>query len=638
MLIPWRRYVVCGIAGVVSSEAGPREARSDLVRAMCAAIRHRGPDDEGFYLDDHAALGMRRLSIIDLTTGQQPMTGEDGRFWLVFNGEIYNYRELAAELRSCGHTLRTSSDTEVIVHAWEEWGEGALQRLHGMFGFALWDTGTRTLWLARDRPGIKPLHYHASGGRLAFASEIKSLLVDPDAPRELDEEALDHYCSFLYTPPDRSILAGIRKLPPGHVLRWRDGQVNVQRYWDLPEAEDFRGDEREAAGALRAALRSAVRSHMISDVPLGAFLSGGVDSSVIVGLMAEASSRPVRTFSIGFEEAGYNELPYARQVAERFGTEHHEFVVRPDAVAIVDRLVHHFDEPFGDSSAIPTWYVSEIARRHVTVVLSGDGGDELFGGYERYLPHPRVEAFDRWKIPGKQSVAGVAGRHWPRRLRGRAFLRHVALDRESRYLEDVGFFRPDEKAALYSGEFATRLQGRDAFAGMRARFERERHLSWASQMMRFDFHTYLPEDVLTKVDRMSMAHSIESRVPLLDTGVIELAARFPASLRIAGKRQKNVLKESVADLLPASILDRPKHGFGVPVGTWFGGGLRELFADTLLSARARQRGFFRPAAVDALVAEHLEGRRDHTLRLWLLVVLELWQREYVDRLAGARAA
>jgi asparagine synthase (glutamine-hydrolysing) len=272
------------------------------------------------------------------------------------------------------------------------------------------------------------------------------------------------------------------------------------------------------------------------------------------------------------------------------------------------------------------------------VVLSGDGGDELFGGYERYVPHPRVEAFDRLRIPGKQSVAGAAWRHWPRRLRGRAFLRHVALDRESRYLEDIGFFRPDEKADLYSAAFAARLRGHDAYDGMRARFEGARHLPWASQMMRFDFHTYLPEDVLAKVDRMSMAHSIESRVPLLDTAVIELAARMPAGLRIAGRRQKHVLKESVADLLPSAILDRPKHGFGVPVGTWFGSGLRELFGDTLLSPRARQRGFFRPAAVDGLVEEHLAGRRDHTLRLWLLVVLELWQREYVDRAAGARAA
>ena len=629
---------MCGIAGVVSTEAGPRDARSALLRGMCAAIRHRGPDDEGVYLDDHAAIGMRRLSIIDLSTGQQPMTGEDGRFWVVFNGEIYNYRELSVELRGRGHQLKTASDTEVIVHAWEEWGEGALSRLQGMFGFAIWDTRTRTLWLARDRPGIKPLHYHAADRRLAFGSEIKSLLVDPNTPRTLDEQALDHYCSFLYTPPTQSILAGIKKLPPGHVLRWHDGQVNVRRYWELPADEDFRGDEREAAAALRESLRAAVRSHMISDVPLGAFLSGGVDSSLIVGLMAEASSQPVRTFSIGFEEATYNELPHARQVASLFGTEHHEFIVRPDAVSIIDRLIQHFDEPFGDSSAIPTWYVSEIARRHVTVVLSGDGGDELFGGYERYLPHPRVDRFDRLTIPGKRAVAAVASRHWPRRIKGRAFLRHVALDRESRYLEDIGFFRPDEKAELYSPAFAARLRGYQAFAEMRRLFDGTRQLPWASQMMRLDFHTYLPEDVLTKVDRMSMAHSIESRVPLLDTAVVELAARFPAALRIAGSRQKHVLKLAVADLLPASILDRPKHGFGVPVGTWFGGGLRELFGDTLLSPRARQRGFFRRSAVDALVNEHLGGRRDHTLRLWLLVVLELWQRQYVDRAANVVAA
>jgi asparagine synthase (glutamine-hydrolysing) len=366
---------MCGIAGFVNRQSSPAEARDERLAAMCAAIRHRGPDDEGRHVDEFAALGMRRLSIIDLATGHQPMTNEDGTLRLVFNGEIYNYRELAADLRTFGHHFRSSSDTEVIVHAWEQWGEGALSRLHGMFALALWDSRTRTLWLARDRAGIKPLHYALTGRGIAFASEIKSLLVDPSFPRDIDHAALDHYCSFLYTPGDRSILSAVRKLPPASVLRWRDGVATVRRYWDLPQGESFTGSEHEAAEALRDALARAVTSHMISDVPLGAFLSGGVDSSTIVALMAQSSSTPVRTFSIGFDEASYDELAYARVVATRFGTEHHEFVVRPDALVILDRLIAHFDEPFGDSSAIPTWYVSEIARRHVTVVLSGDGGD-----------------------------------------------------------------------------------------------------------------------------------------------------------------------------------------------------------------------------------------------------------------------
>jgi asparagine synthase (glutamine-hydrolysing) len=629
---------MCGIAGFVEDRPSPREPRAAHVAAMCEAIRHRGPDDGGQYVDDVAALGMRRLSIIDLSTGHQPMTNEDETLWLVFNGEIYNYQPLARELRERGHRFRSASDTEVIVHAWEEWGEAALESLHGMFAMAVWDTRARTLWLARDRPGIKPLHYAPVGNGIRFASEIKSFLVDPVFPRTIDLPALDHYCSFLYTPGDRSIFSSVRKLPPGHVLRWKGGVTTIRRYWTLPAGETFRGSERDAARALREALAGAVRSHMISDVPLGAFLSGGVDSSAVVALMAQASPTPVRTFSIGFDDAAHDELPFARVVAERYGTEHHEFVVRPDALSILDRLIAHFDEPFGDSSAIPTWYVSEIARRHVTVVLSGDGGDELFGGYERYVPHPRVEAFDRLRLPAKRQLADLAWRGWPRTARGRNFLRHVSRGPEGRYLDAVGFFRPDEKEELYSADLAAALSDSNAETLAAAAFAGDEDLSWPSRMMRFDFRTYLPEDVLTKVDRMSMAHSIESRVPLLDTTVVELAASFPSSLKMKGARQKHVLKEAVADLLPPAILDRPKHGFGVPVGNWFRGSVGELFADTLLSARARGRGLFEAKTVERLVGEHVQGRRDHTLRLWLLVVLELWQRQYIDAAVTVDAA
>ncbi len=629
---------MCGIAGFVEVDASPTEPREALVRRMCAAIRHRGPDDEGVHIDGHAAIGMRRLAIIDVNTGQQPMSGEDGRIVVVFNGEIYNFQQLADELRDAGHRFRTRSDTEVIVHAWEQWGEDALVRLRGMFGIAVWDIASRTLWLARDRAGIKPLHYSHSNGRLVFGSEIKSLLADPRVPRDIDPASLDHYCSFLYTPPDRSVFAAVRKLPPGHVLRWRDGQVSTRRYWDLPEGS-FRGSQQEAAARLRELLGDAVRSHMISDVPLGAFLSGGVDSSAVVALMARTSGQRVKTFSIGFEEATHDELPYAREVARLFDTDHHEFVVRPDALSILDRVIAHFDEPFGDSSAIPTWYVSEIAARHVTVVLSGDGGDELFGGYSRYRPHERVAAFDRLRLPGRSSIARLAWRRWPRGLRGRNFLRHVAQDAEGRYLEDIGFFRPDEKEALYTSAFAAAVAGSDPFADMRRLLDADRDVAWANRMMRFDFRTYLPNDCLTKVDRMSMAHSIESRVPLLDTALIEFVATLPASFKItAGGRQKHVLKQAVADLLPPSILDRRKQGFGVPIGGWFGGDLRELFADTLLSPRAAGRGYFEPREVRRLVGEHVGGRRDHTLRLWLLMVLELWLRQYVDAQAGAAAA
>ncbi|HSK11073.1 MAG TPA: asparagine synthase (glutamine-hydrolyzing) [Vicinamibacterales bacterium] len=629
---------MCGIAGFVGTEASPEEPREALVRRMAAAIRHRGPDDEGVYVDGFAALGMRRLAIIDVPSGRQPMTGEDRTVWVVFNGEIYNFRELAAELQALGHRFQTKSDTEVIVHAWEQWGEAALARLQGMFALAVWNAATRTLWLARDRPGIKPLHYTTHEGGLVFGSEIKSLLADPRVARRIDPQALDHYCSFLYTPPDRSIFAGVRKLPAGHVLRWQDGEVRTRRYWDLPP-ESFAGTEQDAAEQLRAILSRAVRSHMISDVPLGAFLSGGVDSSIVVGLMAEASGQPVKTFSIGFEEAAFNELPYAREVARRFGTDHHEFIVRPDGLSILDRLIGHFDEPFADSSAIPTWYVSEIASRHVKVFQWGVGGYVMFAGFVRYNSPPRVEAFDRLPIPGRYAAARVAWRHWPRRVRGRNLLRHVALDREARYVEDVGFFTADDKEVLYTPAFTAALNGADPFAEMRRAFEGDRHLPWPSQMMRFDFRTYLANDGLPKVDRMSMAHSIESRVPLLDTSVVEFAASLPPRFKITpGGRQKHILKESVADILPRAFLDRKKQGFAVPVGSWFGSDLRGLFADTLLSSRARERGYFQPGAVQRLVDDHVSGRRDHTLRLWVLVVFELWQRQYVDDHAGVVAA
>jgi asparagine synthase (glutamine-hydrolysing) len=404
----------------------------------------------------------------------------------------------------------------------------------------------------------------------------------------------------------------------------------VRQYWQLPTDPLPPASDTEAVEALRSVLQDAVQSHLMSEVPLGAFLSGGVDSSLVVGLMARASSRPVRTFSIGFDDARYDELEHARVVASHFRTHHHEFVVRPDAVAILDDLIGHFDEPFGDSSAIPTWYVSELARRHVTVVLSGDGGDELFGGYDRYFPHPRVAAFDRWAPRGSRAMASTVWPWLPHGMTGKNFLRRVARDARGRYLDDIGFFQRDEKDALLSGDLRRRLGDADAEARLGAHFDRLRGLPWHGQMMHFDFETYLPEDILTKVDRMSMAHSIESRVPLLDNEVVEFAARLPADLKIRNGRRKHILKEAAAGILPPEILARPKQGFAVPVGNWFRSGLRDLFADVLLSARARHRGYFEPRFIDRLVREHVAGRRDHTLRLWGLLVFELWHRQYLD--------
>ncbi len=629
---------MCGIAGFADnapteSIAGQTPARLEaeftLVHRMCEVIRHRGPDDEGIHVEPGLGLGMRRLSIIDLAGGRQPIHNETGTVWIVFNGEIYNYRELRAELEAKGHAFYTSSDTESIVHAYEEWGEAAFERLRGMFGIALWDQPRRTLLLARDRSGIKPLHYVERNGRLYFASEIKSLLAAGAVDRQLNLRALDHYLTFLYTPRDASIFDGVRKLPPGHYLRWRDGRAEVCQYWRVAAEERFAGTEQDAAAALRSVLADAVRSHMVSDVPLGAFLSGGVDSSAVVGLMAEASPRPVKTFSIGFDEPQFDELEHARAVARHFGTDHHEFVVRPDALSILDDLVSHFDEPFADSSAIPTWYVSQIARRHVTVVLSGDGGDELFGGYDRYLPHPRVATFDRLRVPGLRGLAGLVWPHLPHGVTGKNFLRHVAKDDHARYIDSVAMFQQDERAALYSADVRHALTS-EAEAALTRHFDRFGALPLHSRMMRLDFETYLPEDVLTKVDRMSMAHSIESRVPLLDNEVIDFAATLPARFKIANGRRKHVLKEAVRSMLPAGILDRRKQGFGVPLGVWFQGGLTDLFSDVLTSPRCTQRGYFEPSFTARLIREHLAGERDHAMRLWQLLVFELWHRQYLD--------
>jgi asparagine synthase (glutamine-hydrolysing) len=626
---------MCGIAGFVETADSTApftldESRS-LVHRMCDVIRHRGPDDEGVWVNEGVALGMRRLSIIDLSTGHQPIHNEDQTVWIVFNGEIYNFPELRRELEAAGHRFYTNTDTEAIVHAYEQWGTGAIRRLRGMFGLAIWDVRTKSLLIARDRAGIKPMYYADVNGRLYFGSELKSLLEAPDLPRDLDLDALDHYLSFLYTPREGSIFKRVRKLPPGHLMTWRNGTLKVEQYWQLSAEEDFRGSEGDAVAQLRRVLTDAVRCHLLSDVPLGAFLSGGIDSSLVVGLMSEISGSRVKTFSIGFDEPAFDELEHARKVAQHFGTEHHEFVVKPDAISILDRLVWHFDEPFADPSAIPTWYVSEMARRHVTVVLSGDGGDELFGGYDRYVPHPRVVAFDRYSPRALRRVAAIAAAQLPHGARGKNFLRHIGRDEQGRYLDAIRFFGADEKPALLSAEVRRALRGPDPETRLAQHFERFAHLPWPSQMMRFDAETYLPEDVLTKVDRMSMAHSIESRVPLLDNEVIDFAATLPASLKIKDGRRKHVLKEVAATLLPRDILERRKQGFGVPLGTWFRGNLRELFADTLLSPSSLQRGYFEPAFVRQIVDEHLAGTRDHMWQLWQLVVFERWQQQYAGR-------
>ena len=614
---------MCGIAGILGFDGAP--VLETEIRAMCAAIRHRGPDGEGVYLAPGVGLGMRRLSIIDLRTGDQPVRNEDGSAWVVFNGEIYNFRQLRRELEQRGHRFYTSTDTEPIVHLYEDRGSRCVEALRGMFAFAVWDPAQRTLLLARDRLGIKPLYYTQVGGRLAFASELKALLQLPEVEARIDWGALGSLLTTLYTPADQSIVAGVSKLEPGHLLVARqDGEVRLERYWDVQFEPERGRSEQDIADELRALLEESVRLHLVSDVPLGAFLSGGVDSSSVVALMSQMKPEPVKTFSIGFRDEDFDETPDARRVAQRFATDHHEEVLEPDVLSILDDLVFHLDEPFGDSSAIPTYMVSKLAARHVKVVLSGDGGDELFGGYDRY----RVEARERRHGRLQRRAMGWLARRMPEGMRGRARLKHLALPDGRRYLHGLTLFDADEKRSLLRPEAFEEIGRHDPWWREAERLARAGH--WLSQLQAADLTSYLPLDILTKVDRMSMAHSIEARVPLLDHVLVEFAARIPPELLLREGRSKHILKRAVGDLLPESVLDKPKRGFAIPLGRWFRGELRDTVRDLLLSTRSRQRGIFDASAIERLLARPLRGGA-LDLPIWTLLSVELWCRRFLDQ-------
>ena len=618
---------MCGVAGIVDLDRAP--VQEGGVRAMCAALRHRGPDGEGVYVAPGVALGMRRLSIIDLRTGDQPVANEDGTAWVVFNGEIYNYRELRHDLEGRGHRFRTSSDTESIVHLYEERGPACVEALRGMFAFAVWDQSRRTLLLARDRLGIKPLYYTEIGRRIAFSSELKALLRLPEVETRIDWRALGSLLSTLHTPADQSIVAGVKKLEPGHVLVARaGGGVRIRRYWDVRFDPVAGRRESDIADELRGLLEESVRLHMVSDVPLGAFLSGGVDSSSIVALMSRRADRPVKTFSIGFRDADFDETPDARRVARVLGTEHHEAILDPDAAAVLEDVVYHLDEPFGDSSAIPTYMVSQLAARHVKVALSGDGGDELFAGYDRY----RAEDRDRRHGPLERWAMGRLGRSMPRGMRGRNRLLHLSLPDGRRYLNRLMLYDPDEQRALLRPDVFEEVARHDPWFREARRLARGGH--WLSRLQEVDLTSYLPLDILTKVDRMSMAHSIEARVPLLDHKVVEFAAKIPPGLLLRNGRSKHVLKRALADLLPESVLERPKRGFAIPLGRWFRGPLRDLPRDLLLSERSRRRGILDTAAVERLLADPERcGVLD--LPIWTLLSFEIWCRTFLDQRPGA---
>jgi asparagine synthase (glutamine-hydrolysing) len=617
---------MCGITGILYHDSARPAA--DLSSAL-AAIRHRGPDDSGVYTDGSLAMGMARLSIIDVAGGHQPMSDASGRYWIVFNGEIYNYPELRAELAAQGYPFRTKSDTEVVLAGYGCWGEDVLQRLNGMFAFALWDTLERRLWLARDRLGIKPLYYINDGEAFRFASEIKAILTDPTVPRRISRTGLANYLTYGYGIAPDTMFEGIYKLPAAHAVTVQNGAIKTVRYWQIPASQPAITNYDEAVQQTRALLEDAVRCHMIADVPVGAFLSGGIDSATVVSQMTRLAGR-VKTFSIGFDDPRYNELNAARALAQRFDSEHYEAVLTEDDLPpLLEKLAYHYDEPFGDASSFPTYYVSKLAQQHVKVVLTGDGGDELFGGYKRYLAErwfPYVQTVPR---PLRQAaLAGlnrVAGQHrWKRILRIT-----MQPDYPARYASWLMVFTPQQyREALAADYWASAY---DPYQVYRRRFAAANRLDAVNRAMYADLHLHLANAYLEKVDKATMAASIEARVPFLDYRLVELAQRIPSTFKVNGKTTKTILRQAVADLLPGEVLNLPKHGFSVPTQRWFREGkMYRLVQDILTDPRAVQRGIFRPEAGRALWEGHHAGRGIYDRHLWLLVNFELWAQQYLD--------
>jgi asparagine synthase (glutamine-hydrolysing) len=625
---------MCGIGGIVYRDRD-RSVNQDDLQRMCGTMIHRGPDDEGFYVNQHVGLAMRRLNIIDLVTGHQPISNEDGRIWIVFNGEIYNFPELRVELEKQGHRFSTNSDTEAIVHLYEEYGRDCVKKLNGMFAFAIWDRRKQSLFLARDRLGVKPLYYFLDDHCLVFGSELKAILAYNEIPRQIDLEALDSFLTAEYIPAPLSIFQGIKKLPPAHTLIMREGKVSIDRYWDLEFNRSY-GCEEDLCETLGELLKDAVRIRLISDVPLGAFLSGGLDSSAIVCLMSEITGRPVKTFSIGFDDPSYNELQYARVVARQFNTEHHELTIQPDVVHLVQDLVRYLDEPLADVSIFPTYLVSQLARQHVTVALSGDGGDELFAGYEWYIANKiasyyrKVPAFlkDGWIprlvdcIPPSSHKKGLTNKL-------KRFVEGSVLPDSLQHFRWNMFATEESKKQLYSEELQRSLGQINAYDRFSDHFQTTDHADPLWQQQVADIKTYLADDILVKVDRMSMANSLEARTPFLDYRLVEFATGLPSHLKLKGLQTKYLLKRCMASKLPRTVLNRKKEGFSIPMKNWLKQELRPLMQDLLSPARMKNGGFFNPSYVQRLMTDHLKGVANHGHQLWSLMMFEIWQDSYL---------
>jgi len=624
---------VCGIAGIASLQEKPLPDMP-IADAMCKMIVHRGPDDQGIYADAQAQIGMRRLSIIDLASGHQPIHNEDKSIWIVFNGEIYNFKQLRHDLEQHGHSFYTNSDTECIVHAYEQYGDDCFARLRGMFGIAILDLKRNRLVLARDRLGKKPLYYtRTAEGWLAFASELKSLFAVPGFAPTVSRAATREYFALGYVPAPGTIYENVHKLPPAHYLVFEGGSVSIRRYWRIDFQPKWRDDEATLRQRLFEHLDEAVRLRLVSDVPFGAFLSGGIDSSVVAALMARHLSSPVKTFTIGFQEDAFNEVPDARRVARHIGAEHHELVMTPDAVGMVEDLAWYCDEPFGDSSSIPTFIVSKLAVGHVKMVLSGDGGDEGFAGYERYRKYMQLRKMARLSLgmagPGLALAGRLAGGSLGVRL-GRIADR-MALPYPERYLSGVALSTAADVRPILMPDVAAI----DPYAQVRDHFERVDIDEEMERILSGDMDTYLADDILVKVDRMTMANSLEARAPLLDHVLLEFCARLPFELKNNGQVGKYLLKQVAADLLPAECMQKRKQGFGIPIAKWFREDFKPLMLDLFADRTFRERGIFDVAGIKACYERHLSGIQDYSELLWLVLTYEMWARNYIDR-CGAR--
>lgn len=629
---------MCGICGKINTDTN-KKVDHNLMERMCSVLCHRGPDDGGVYLKDNVGLGHRRLSVLDVSSaGRQPMKNEDGTVWIVCNGEIYNFLELRKDLEKKGHVFSSNSDTEAIIHLYEEKGVDCLQDLRGMFAFALWDVKEKSLFMARDRLGKKPLVYSFSSKGLLFASEIKSLLFDPELPQEIDKTAIHHYLTYGYIASPRTVFPHIKKLPPAHYLVFKNNSIKIEKYWDLSYQNKLvYGSVEEYREHFFDLFFESVKMRLRSDVPFGAFLSGGIDSSIVVAVMSKLLDQPVKTFSVGFEEEDYNELPFARLIADRYKTEHHEFIVKPDVVDVLPKLVWFYNEPYSDPSSIPTYYLSKATRQHVTVALSGDGGDECFAGYDRYANALAGRKYEKFaKYTGVRQINNIVQRlpfgqaRSSFLNRSKRYLKYICGTSERHYMRWISHLDSEMKNEIYSLSFKEDIRGIEPSDYIENLYSCSDAESFIDKMLNVDVMSYLPEDLMVKADIASMACSLEVRSPFIDHKIMEFSASLPSDMKIHKGTLKYFLKQASSDLLPAEVIQRKKLGFGLPIELWLRGDLKEMTYDMLLDKRAIERGYFRREKIEALLTEHMTGKCNHCYRIWNLLCLELWFKAYEE--------